>query len=417
MKILSKPCLLMLLGFMVMLQSCVKDNCERTITYTVFNPVYKTEAELHAEIVLEAAQALEKPGKIYYYDPYILVNERREGIHVIDNSNPEAPQNVAFIKIPGNIDMAVKGNTLYADHNLDVIAIDISDINNISVLHRTQDVFPDFGEHPTLGKIVYYEEEVITEVVDCSSNFRIGGEFMANTLDNAVVLSASSSESAPTGIGGSMARFTITGDHLYAIDQWRLHVFDISNLQAPSQLNTIDVVWNIETIFPYEDKLFIGARNGMHIFDNQTPSQPVYLSTFGHWEACDPVFVKGNDAYVTLRSGNACEGFTNQLDVIDITNLTNPTLRRSFPMDNPHGLSIVENSLFLCEGAFGLKVFDITDPMEIDNNLLQHIKGMNAFDVIALPNNVLLMIGQDGLYQYNYADPQNLNLLSKIDVE
>ena len=36
-----------------------------------------------------------------------------------------------------------------------------------------------------------------------------------------------------TGIGGSMARFTIVGDYLYTVDSWDLNTFDISD-QEPA---------------------------------------------------------------------------------------------------------------------------------------------------------------------------------------
>ena len=40
---------------------------------------------------------------------------------------------------------------------------------------------------------------------------------------------------------------------------------------------------------------------------------------------------------------------------------------------------------------------------------------MKALDVIPI-NNVLLMIAEDGLYQYDYSDINNLELLSVIPI-
>ena len=39
----------------------------------------------------------------------------------------------------------------------------------------------------------------------------------------------------------------------------------------------------------------------MFIYDNTNPQAPYFLSRFQHAEACDPVFVEGDYAYVTLR--------------------------------------------------------------------------------------------------------------------
>ena len=155
------------------------------------------------------------------------------------------------------------------------------------------------------------------------------------------------------------------------MNDFQMSIFDILEQADPELSNTLDIEWGIETIFPYEDKLFIGARNGMHIFDNSNPSNPVQVSSFLHVRSCDPVVVQDDTAYVTLRGGfEECNGFTNQLDVIDISDISDPQLIASYPMDFPNGLGIDGSSLFICEGQFGLKVFDATDPLTIGDNLL-----------------------------------------------
>jgi hypothetical protein len=202
------------------------------------------------------------------------------------------------------------------------------------------------------------------------------------------------------------------------IDDSSMDVFDLSLAEQPTLVNTINIGWGIETIFPYEDKLFIGSNSGMFIFDNSNPMNPVQLSAFAHARACDPVVVQDDYAYVTLRNGSECVGYVNQLDLVNISDIVNPVLVKSFPMENPHGLSIKDQLLFLCEGNFGLKSFDITDPVVLDQHLLDHEQDFHAFDAIALPGteNILLVIGEDGFYQFSFDDPADLKLLSKIPV-
>jgi hypothetical protein len=218
-----------------------------------------------------------------------------------------------------------------------------------------------------------------------------------------------------TGKGGSMARFTIAGNHLYTISLSDLQVFDISIAAEPQEGKKINLGWGIETIFPYNDKLFIGSNTGMHIYDNSNPTAPQHLSTYAHVRSCDPVVVEGNLAWVTLRSGNTCDGFTNQLEVLDISNARSPKLLKVYPMQNPHGLGIDRSTLFLCEGEFGLKIFDVKDHLKIDENLKAHFKDHDAYDVIPLGSS-LLLIGKDGLYQYDYSDIDQVKFLSKIPV-
>ena len=77
-------------------------------------------------------------------------------------------------------------------------------------------------------------------------------------------------------------------------------------------------------------------------------------------------------------------------------------------MDDPYGLGIKQEKLFICDGASGLKVFDKSD---INNlQLLNHFKDIVTYDVIPLQNS-LLMIGNKVLYQYEYLDNE-IRLLS-----
>ncbi|MBR9923217.1 MAG: hypothetical protein GYB31_20495 [Bacteroidetes bacterium] len=408
--------LFVLLGFG--LQSCVKDSCEREVTYLDYIPVYKTVEDIRQDITPEAPRDLEAPGKIYFYNNYVFINEIRKGVHVIDNSNPSNPVNIGFIGIPGNVDIAIKDGILYADNFIDLLSIDISDPGNPELINRSEDAFePVYTNQETGEMLVYYETEERTEMVDC--NQWNGGWQTIDLAFNADVASVNeSSIGGGNGTGGSMARFTLYDDYLYTVDEYDLRVFDLSSPTTPALANTVSVGWGIETIFPYEDKLFIGSQSGMFIFDNSNPLSPNQLSEFRHATACDPVYVKDNYAYVTLRDGTPCQGYTNELDLIDISNLSNPELVEAFKMDNPHGLSIDGNSLFLCEGEFGLKTFDIEDPTKLDKHKIDHQRDLHAFDAIAVPgeSNVLLVIGDDGLYQYGYDNPKNLKLLSKIPV-
>lgn len=410
-------------------QSCLKDKCERTVSYIRVEPVFKTLDEIHSgTVVQETPRALVSPGQLYFYNDLIFINERHEGIHVIDNTHPENPVNSLFISIPGNDDIAIKDGVLYANSYVDLLAINLQDYQ---VMGRVENVFPPLWEDINANQVaVYYKETPVTEVLDCESYGRLyqsegvfidlsgGGWLNSTVVDDVAAEVSGNATSGSTGIGGSMARFSIVGNYLYAVDFSSMDVFDLAVLAQPSLVNTVNFGWGIETIFPYEDKLFIGSNAGMFIFDNSNPELPVMVAEFAHARACDPVVVSGDFAYVTLRNGSACEGFVNQLDLIDISNIFNPTLVKSFPMDNPHGLSIKGDHLFLCEGDFGLKSFDITIPAKLDQHLLDQEKDVHAYDAIALPGsrNLLLVIGEDGFYQYNFDNPSDLKLVSKIPI-
>jgi hypothetical protein len=221
------------------------------------------------------------------------------------------------------------------------------------------------------------------------------------------------SPNSGSGVGGSLARFTIVQNHLYVVDSRSLKVFDINDAANPSYLGKSNINAFAETIFPFKDKLLVGTRTGMYIFSIAQPQSPVQVGVFQHFASCDPVVAEGNYAYVTLRNGTPCQRGQNQLDILDISQATNPVLVNSVQMLNPHGLGINGNVLFVCEGSNGLKVFDRTNPVEIKQ--IQFLQDIKSLDVIPLTNR-LIVTGNDGVYQYEYNAKGEMVLLSKLPI-
>ena len=83
------------------------DSCKHEVTYIKPVPVYKSLEEIRTPISVSEARTMENIGKIYYYNNYLLINEIRQCIHIIDTADPRNPQKVAFINIQGNIFLAV----------------------------------------------------------------------------------------------------------------------------------------------------------------------------------------------------------------------------------------------------------------------------------------------------------------------
>jgi hypothetical protein len=152
----------------------------------------------------------------------------------------------------------------------------------------------------------------------------------------------------------------------------------------------------------------------MYIYSIANPETPSFVFQYAHIVACDPVVVQGNRAYVTLRSGGIeCNRGTNALEVIDITNPHNPSLIANYPMQSPHGLGVDKSLLFLCEGAGGLKVFDIRN--ERDIKLITNVDDFFAYDVI-LQKGLATVTGEDGIFQFSYNESGGISLVSKIPV-
>lgn len=428
-RLLKFPLILLFLGVASILNSCT-DACQQTQKLIYYEPVYSTSAEVKAAVALQAPQDMVQIGKIYFKDGYLFINEVGEGIHIIDNRIPSAPVKQSFLKIPGNYDLAIRGTTLYADSYIDLVAFDISNLSSIKEINRVERLF---NNYMSMGYLVGSDKGILTDwkkvesvqvyESDCRSIFRPWGGYdlmngigltttFAQTFNSKAAFAPSSSTA---GIGGSMARFTISGNHLYALDGANLDIVDVTQPTQPVAKKEFPLSWDVETLFPHADKLFVGSRTGMYIVDLKLPEEPSIMSHYQHVRSCDPVVVEGDYAFVTLRSGTACEGFTNQLEVIDIKDLTKPNLVAVYPMTNPHGLGIDQGTLFICDGSDGLKAYDATDVNKISNKQLAHYKNIHAFDVIPWQQ-VAMVIGNDGLYQYDYSDITNIKLLSQLPI-
>jgi hypothetical protein len=401
-------------------------SCQDTITrtYQVNTPVYMSYDELRTSFKSTGAQEIIQSGKIYFKDDFIYVNEFQKGIHIIDNSNPENPVNLKFIEIPGNVDLAIKGQMLYADSYVDLLTIDISDLENIVEVDRDTNVFPyiipDYevgiveSVDQTKGVIVGYEvSERKMNVEDAGFFYEKFG--WRSEVFFASDMAAGGNGAETTGTGGSMARFVASGNYLYVVDNASLKVFNTEQSQDPIFEKNVAIGWDIETLFPYQDKLFIGSQAGMYVYSIQDPSSPAFISQFRHATACDPVVVSGNYAYVTLRGGNLCGAIESQLNVIDISVIEDPKLLATYSMEEPYGLGVDDTVLFVCDGTAGLKIYNASNPLNIDENKIVQYPDNHAFDVIPM-GDVLIMIGTDGLFQYDYSDLNNIRELSHIDI-
>lgn len=409
--------LFMLFGALGMV-SCDDEDNGKYDEYLVARPITMSKAEFKNSIDIVAPVPMGESGKIYVYADYIFVNDKYRGVHVLDNKDPRAPKKIAFIKIPGNVDISVKDGYLYADSITDLVVLDISDMNNIKQVNRLENVlrdnvvFPfeadiyewqdiDYGNEVVLGWETVVERREIEEVeVQFSREFDM---MVANAADN----------SAPTGQGGSLARFMIVNNYLYAVDSHNINVFDIQDLENPKDLEDVYAGFDIETIFNRGEHLFLGSMRGMYIYDISSPAVPSLVGEFEHGTACDPVVVDGDYAFVTLRGGNMCGATESGLFIVDISDMSNPFLVKTYPMEEPYGLGVKDEKLFVCDGASGLKVYDKTNVEELVP--LNHFKDIDTFDVIPMEDN-LLMIGAEVIYQYEYLE-NKIKLISTFKLK
>lgn len=411
------------LGFMVALLSSCSDSLSETVTYKINEPVFMSAETFRSSVKVSAESvAITNYGKICFYDGYLYISESGKGIHVIDNTNPADPKNIGFIELLGNADLSIRNNLLYADSYVDLVWFDVTTPAVPVLKGRLQDIFPkalpvidnNFGfdyamcydQDQDKGIVVGWELKERTESID---NYT-GGWYWdwGNSKD---VLYTSGGESSSNSVNGSMSRFTLYANKLYAVTENYMTIFDLSNEQPVKATESVYVGWNVETVFSYEDNLFMGTPTGMLIYSVTDPLKPEWQSSISHVYGCDPVVVDNDLAYVTVHSGNLCGQDSNQLIIVDVSNVKVPKQVATFKMTSPKGVGVDKGMLFLCDA--GLKIFTIETPANLYLRSLKQYAGMAGYDLIPY-NNTLMMIAEDGLYQYDYTDVNNIKFLSKL---
>jgi hypothetical protein len=407
MKYCSTLLLLCLICFLF--HSCLKDTTTRRYIY--FKPVYKAKEEVRANMKTGPAQDIESPGKIFVKGNYIFLNELEKGVHIIDYVNPSNPKNIAFIAIPGNEDIAVKGNNLYADQYTDLMTFDISNPLDIKLVDTDANVFTERYYLADANNVIVDWIKVDTTVKDDFSSWW-QKEYVA--VPEAFDLSNASTP-GQAGIGGSMARFTLMNNRLYTVSPHMLNIFNIENNSNPAFVKYISAGFDIETIYPFKNQLFIGSQEGMFIYNVDNPDAPYQAGMFTHAQACDPVIADDTFAYVTLRSGNSCNNVTeNELHILNVSDPANATLLKSYSFTNPHGLSKDGNTLFICDGTGGLKLLNAADPLNITP--ITTINGIETYDVIAV-NNTAIVSAKGGLYLVNYTNPATAQIIGQLTIK
>ena len=392
------------------LSGCLKDEIKKS--YTFYRPVYRTTEEVRQNIKSSSPVSIKNPGKLFYRNGYIFLNEINRGVHIIDISSPAQPRVVAFVSIPGAVDLAVRSNILYSDMYTDLVSLDISDPLHTKVTSIIEGVFPErsyLGFNGDTNNVIVDWIRVDTTVRTTEEISRVGMK-----AEDFLAMSASSSSKTSNGVGGSMARFALSSDRLYTVDYMNIKVFNTAVAEKPSFVKSVATTsWNIETIYPFSNYLFLGSMTGMYIFDISSKDDPVQKGLFEHARVCDPVISDGNYAYVTLRDGSQCQGFINQLDVLDISNVSAPALMKSYPMTNPRGLSKDGDLLLICDGKDGLRICDAKSAVGV--NTISLLKIPDSFDVITL-GGLAVVSALDGLYFVDYSNPKEPRITSSIKI-
>ncbi len=224
---------------------------------------------------------------------------------------------------------------------------------------------------------------------------------------------AGSFNESQSGTSGSITRFAILNDFMYTLNPNQLQTFDISDADNPVLLSELETDYGLETIFIYEDRIYLGSRVGLFILGLDDPAQPNLLSQTPREEeffgSCDPVVVKDTYAYSTVKTVvNICGTVNTQsaLLVYEVSDPENPIQTQAFQLSQPNGLAFTDKFLYVCDtGSEELLVFDISNPAEVELRRDLSYALLDPFDIIVdddrmivstINDFVILSLDEDG---------------------
>lgn len=212
------------------------------------------------------------------------------------------------------------------------------------------------------------------------------------------------------GTNGSLSRFITYNNFLYLVNKNNLLTYDISN-PVPVLKKTTEIGFNIETIFEYQGKLFIGSNNAIFIYSLANPEQPARVSQFNYFiPGKDPVVAIDSVAYSTTRNFNGQGG---NLNIVNIKNLENPVSEGNIFIPDPYGLAVNGNALYVCNGSNGISIFNRSNAFH--PVAVQEFSSVNeAFYDLIIRGNIMICYVQAGIVLLDISNPFQPVFISRI---
>ncbi|GAB1540755.1 hypothetical protein NUACC21_34240 [Scytonema sp. NUACC21] len=243
------------------------------------------------------------------------------------------------------------------------------------------------------------------------------------------VLAISAKGSVDTS--GYAIGIAVRGNYAYVADgAGGLQIIDISDLSNPVTKGKTATAgaWDVavDEQYAYVANFDTGF---LEIYDVSNPDNPSPVGSYntGSNRAYD-VFVEGNYAYVTgYKPDLSASEYDKELQILDISDRTNPTLVGSYNLDGYGlGVTVVNGYAYVAAKEAGLQILDISDsfaPARRADRANPILKGSytvrdvtnDAQDVAVRGNYAYVTDGNNGLRIVDISDPTNPILKATFD--
>lgn len=111
---------------------------------SAYEPVVIDRNDLDATIAFKEHIEMTESSKIYIFNDYIFINDKRKGFHIFDNSDTSNPIKKTFLNIPGATDIAIRNNVFFINQATDLVSLTIDvTTGSIKINKREENVFPE----------------------------------------------------------------------------------------------------------------------------------------------------------------------------------------------------------------------------------------------------------------------------------
>lgn len=133
------------LGCSFLLAACEVENTTPDIKVWGYKPIYGNQPTA-SDVYLDAPQTVGKKGRMYFKDNYLLLINEGNGVHIIDNSNPDNPQNIKFLAAKGIRNIAIKDSVMFLEMGNTLMSVVLNDLETVTVLETKNGYFkiPEF---------------------------------------------------------------------------------------------------------------------------------------------------------------------------------------------------------------------------------------------------------------------------------
>ncbi|MDB9535207.1 DUF4347 domain-containing protein [Dolichospermum planctonicum CS-1226] len=286
---------------------------------------------------------------------YAYVADGGSGLQIIDISNPAAPT------IKGNYDTSGSANRVQVVGNYAYVADDYSGLQIIDISNPTTPTLK--GNYDTWG---------------WSRDVQVVGNYayMSNVVELQIIDISNPTTPTPKGSYDTTSNYVydvqVVGNYAYIADSsLGLQIIDISNPTTPTvkgNYNTSGYAYDVQIVGNYA--YVADGDSGLQIIDISNPTAPTFKGNYNtaytgtaYTGTAYDVQVVGNYAYVATVAGPSKE-----LQIIDITNPTAPTLKGKSSLaasnysSSTIDIQVVGNYAYVTNYGSGLNILDISNP-------------------------------------------------------